>query len=81
MEAVLEFILHSFKWLGIQYFGYHTLFAFYFLTNNKKKIKQLKSNKEFHDFDDGCLIGVLGLVSFSAFLIGLGFLLDWLNIL
>lgn len=64
-ELFIELI---FRRIIVGVFGYYTLLAFYKLLNNQRKIAWLKemTSNEGEEFGKGCLISIVGLVSFSA---------------
>jgi hypothetical protein len=72
MDLIGEFFIELiFRRIIVGVFGYYTLFAFYKLTNNKKGLKWLDeaSEHEGEEFGKGCMISVVGLMSFSALII------------
>lgn len=69
MGLIAEFFIELvFRRIIVGVFGYYTLFAFYELTNNKKGLKWLDeaSEHEGEEFGKGCLISLVGFISFSA---------------
>jgi hypothetical protein len=72
MDSIGEFFMELiFRRIIVNVFGYYTLFAFYKLTKNKKGLKWLDEASE-HDgeeFGKGCMINIVGLISFSALIV------------
>jgi hypothetical protein len=69
MELIGEFFIELiFRRIIVGVFGYYTLFAFYKMTNNKEGLKWLDgpSKHEGDEFGKGCMIRIVGLISFSA---------------
>jgi len=69
MELIGEFFIELiFRRLIVGVFGYYTLLAFYKLTNNRQKLQWLNqmASHEGEEFGKGCMISVVGLISFSA---------------
>lgn len=75
------FIELFFRRLIVGIFGHYTLLAFYKITRNEKGEEWLKgmAEHEGEEFGKGCLISVVGLVSFSAFFIIIGYLVMFIQ--
>lgn len=78
MDLIGEiFIEFFFRRLIAGFFGYYTLYLFYKVVRNKKGIKWLEERKrDGEEFGKGVLIGIVGVVSFSALFILIGILYD-----
>ena len=69
MELIGEFFIELiFRRIIVGVFGYYTLSVFYKLTNNEEKLKWLNemTSNEGEEFGKGCIISIVGLISFSA---------------
>jgi hypothetical protein len=77
MELISEiFIELLFRRIIVRFFGYYTLFFFYKLTNQENALKWLNeaSRDESEEFGKGCLISVIGLISFSLLIFILAYI-------
>lgn len=69
MEIIGEFVIELiFRRIIVGVFGYYTLFTFYKLTNNQERIIWLNemTSHEGAEFGKGCMISIVGLISFSS---------------
>jgi len=66
MEIIIEFIIQR---LIVGFFGYYTLLLFFKIFNNNKGVKWLDESldNEGEEFGRGCMIGIVGLLSFTSF--------------
>lgn len=73
-EFFIELILRR---IIVGVFGYYTLLAIYKLTNNQKGIDWLKeaAAHEGEEFGKGCLISIVGLISFTSMFILIGYVI------
>lgn len=80
MEFIFEFFLEIiFRRIIVGFFGYYTLYACYKIINDKKSQNWLEeaAQNEGEEFGKGCLISVVGLVSFTTFFVALGYTIDY----
>lgn len=59
-----------FRRIIVGIFGYYTLWAFYKITRNEEALKLLDApaTDGVKEFDRGCLINIVGLIAFCAFI-------------
>ena len=72
----MEFIFEIFiRRIIVKTFGYYTLLFYYKITRNKQAIDWLKktANNEGEELGKGCLISVVGLISFTTMFLLIGF--------
>ncbi|HFC00929.1 MAG TPA: hypothetical protein ENJ53_09015 [Phaeodactylibacter sp.] len=77
MEIIEEFFIELiFRRIIVGVFGYYTLLAFYKVTNNREGLKWLEepAAHEGEEFGKGCLISMVGLISFSGVIILIAYL-------
>ncbi len=79
MDLIGEFFIEIlFRRIIAGFFGYYTLLAIYRVLGDQKRIEWLQevTNDEGNEFGKGCFVGIVGVISFSLLLIGLGLLYD-----
>ena len=82
MELIVEFFVEIvLRRIIIGIFGYYTLLGIYTLLGNKKGLEYLKvpPNHEGEEFEKGCIISIVGLISFSLLFILVGLVVDRLS--
>lgn len=78
MDLIGEFFIEfMFRRIIVGFFGYYALRAFYRLTSNENRLKWLdkESKHEGEEFGKGCLISIVGLISFTLFFILTGYII------
>lgn len=76
MDLIGEFFIELiFRRIIVGFFGYYSLLAFYKLTNSPTGLKWLDeaSEHEGEEFGKGCLISIVGLISFASLFILVGY--------
>lgn len=71
MEAIGEmFIELVYRKIIVGIFGYYTLLAFYKITKNEEALNQLNAPAAHagEEFSRGCLINIVGIITFCAFI-------------
>ncbi|GJM33748.1 MAG: hypothetical protein DHS20C18_27490 [Saprospiraceae bacterium] len=77
MDLITEFFVEIFfRRLIVGFFGYYTLFFIYKLFRHKRGLEWLEAinNSEGEEFGKGCLVAIIGLISFSSLFILIGVL-------
>lgn len=73
-ELLVEIIVQR---IIVRFFGYYTLVGVFTIFSMKEKLawlKRIKKNDLELEFSRGCLIGIVGIISFCLFI----FLLAWI---
>lgn len=75
MEIIIEFIIQR---LIVGFFGYYTLLLFFKIFKNNKGIKWLDESldNEGEEFGRGCMIGIIGLISFFVVIMAVAYFYD-----
>lgn len=76
MDIIGEFFIELiFRRIIVGVFGYYTLLVFYKLTKNRKGADWLNeaAAHEGEEFGKGCLISIVGLISFTLLFILIGY--------
>ena len=75
MEIIIEFIIQR---LIVGFFGYYTLLLFFKIFNNNKGVKWLDESldNEGEEFGRGCMIGIIGLISFFVVIMAVAYFYD-----
>jgi hypothetical protein len=69
MNLIGEFLVEIiFRRIIVEFFGYYTIFGFYKITKNQKGVTWLTkaAAHEGEEFGKGCIISIVGLLSFSV---------------
>jgi len=76
MDLIGEFFIELiFRRIIVGVFGFYTLLAFYKLTNNQKGsdwLNEATAHKG-EEFGKGCLISIVGLISFTSLFMLIGY--------
>jgi hypothetical protein len=76
MDLIGEFFIELiFRRIIVGVFGFYTLLAFCKLTNNQKGVEWLNgaAAHEGEEFGKGCLISIVGLISFTSLFMLIGY--------
>jgi hypothetical protein len=81
MEVFIEFLFELiFRRIIVGFFGYYTLLLVYKILGLKEEITKLqfRTKSRGEEFGKGCLIGIVGLISFTLTFILIGKIYDWI---